>query len=66
MSQEDFQMIINILNQLQNPDNIVRREAEKQLEIMREKNISGLLFLLSNVLTSNISYLYNYNFLFLI
>ena len=52
MSTEDFNMIVNILNGLQHNDNIIRREAEKQLEVMQEKNITGLLFLLSTVLSS--------------
>ncbi len=56
MSSEDFTLIINILNNLQNNDNTIRREAEKQLELMQEKNIAGLIFLLSTVLTSNIQF----------
>jgi len=58
MSTEDFNMIVNILNGLQHNDNIIRREAEKQLEVMQEKNITGLLFLLSTVLTSIIYFNY--------
>jgi len=53
MSHEDLNMIIILLNGLQNNDNTIRRESEKRLEIMKEKNISGLIFILSNVLISN-------------
>jgi len=58
MSTEDFNMIVNMLNGLLDIDNDNRREAEKQLEVMQEKNITGLLFLLSTVLTSIIYFNY--------
>ena len=51
MSAEDFNIIISMLHGLQNNDNTIRREAEKQLEIMQGNNLSGLIFILTNVLT---------------
>jgi len=57
MSDDDFNMIVNMLNGLLDIDNDNRREAEKQLEIMKEKNITGLLFLLSTILSGIICFI---------
>jgi len=57
MSDDDFNMIVNMLNGLLDIDNDNRREAEKQLEIMKEKNITGLLFLLSTIITDIICFI---------
>ena len=48
----NYELILIILNGLQDIDLNSRREAEKQLEVMKEKNITELLFLLSTVLSS--------------
>ena len=52
MSADDFNMAVNMLNGLQNSNNTIRKEAEIQLEMMQEKNMSGLLFILSKVIIS--------------
>ena len=48
----NYELILIILNGLQDIDLNSRREAEKQLEVMKEKNITELVFLLSTVLSS--------------
>jgi len=54
----NYELILIILNGLQDIDLNSRREAEKQLEVMKEKNITELVFLLSTVLSSIIYFNY--------
>lgn len=56
MSAEDLNLITNILTSLQDSNNTLRREAEKQLEVMQNDNIAGLVFLLSNVTLSKLCF----------
>ena len=49
MSSEEYKNIISVLKGILNPDNNIRKEAEAQLAVF-QKNVSGLLYYLSQVL----------------
>jgi len=57
MSTEDIKSVAEVLNNILQPDNNIRKEAEKKFEMM-QSNIPGLIFCLGKVMTGTYCILY--------